>query len=286
MLTPNLRIFGGRWTPCIAALFTLSAFAADEPVVMKNTGEPIAVPYQCDESELQAAGLLCTEDEPCAIYLELSGVAPLGRKVYLTGNLHATSGTLASILLGSEDGGATWKEPSPRVRAAALGQIQFYDLEHGWTSGETQYPLVRDPFFLVTSDGGMSWRNHPIVEDGGPGSVQKFLFDSAQHGEMIVDAGKSSPSGRYLFYESETSGQSWMIRSTSDQAPKLKHAPPVLEHPDFRIHPVAKGSAYEIQKRNGERGRPWPPSSSNPPPVSSKRPKPKSCRLLGIGQRR
>ncbi len=249
----GLRFFGPKFLLLACALTALAASAADEPVVLKNTGEPIKVPYLCAEEELQAVGLLCTEQEPCAVFLELSSISPVGRKIYLAGDIHATSGTITSILLGSDDGGLTWREPSPRIRMSGLGQSQFYDLEHGWVVGESQYPLPHDPFFLVTSDGGATWRNRPLAEDGGPGAVAKFWFDSHTHGEMILDAGKSAPSGRYISYESETSGESWMIRATSDRLPKIARAPAILENENFRLKSDSKRNVYDVQKRNGDR---------------------------------
>lgn len=214
--------------------------------------QAVKVPFPCAEEELQSAGLLCTEDEPCAIYLELNAIVPVGKKLFLAGNLHSTSATLSSILLSSDDNGLTWKEPSPRLRGASLGQLEFHDLEHGWAAGEVQYPLPRDPFFLITTDGGATWRKQPVTEDGGPGSMQRFWFDSAQHGELIVDAGRSAPSGRYLMWESETGGESWMIRSTTREVPKIKRAPPVFENSDFRTRASASGLSYQVEKRLGE----------------------------------
>jgi hypothetical protein len=224
--------------------------AVDSP--LRYNGQPVRVPFPCVEEELQAAGLLCTEEEPCAIFLELSGVASAGKKLFVAGNLHATTGTLASILLASDDGGATWREPVPRVKGAAFEQVDFYDLEHGWAAGEGQVPLPRDPFFLVTSDGGQSWRTRPVTEEGGSGSMQRFWFDSARHGELVVDAGKSSPGGRYLDYESETGGESWMIRSIGDRMPALKHAPPPGDS-DLRLRANAAGTAWLVERRNGEK---------------------------------
>jgi hypothetical protein len=218
--------------------------------LLAHAQAPIRIPFECNEDQLQSAGLLCTEDEPCAIYLELSSLAPLGKKLYLAGNLHATSGTLSSILLASDDGGLTWKEPSPRIPGAALDQIQFYDLEHGWAAGETQVPLPSDPFFLVTSDGGQTWRKRPVTDEGGPGALQAFWFDSATHGELIVDAGRSSPAGRYVFYETETGGDTWMVRSQNTKLPALKHAPPAGES-GFRIRALGE-KTYQIEKRAGE----------------------------------
>jgi hypothetical protein len=226
------------------------AVAAPAGEILHNTGTPIRVPFSCSEDELRMAGLLCTGDDPCPIYLELSAVAPAGKKLFLAGDLHATSATLFTFLLGSDDGGATWKEPLQRIPGSALENIQFYDAEHGWASGETQYPLARDPFLLVSTDGGVSWRQQPVIEDGGPGSVQGFWFDSPQHGELIVDAGRSAHADRYISYESETGGDSWMVRGVSGQLPKIKHAPPA-ENPAYRIRADKGTDALRIEKRVG-----------------------------------
>jgi len=217
--------------------------------------EPVRIPYDCPESELQSAGLLCTEEEPCPIYLELNAIAPVGRRILLAGDIHATSGTLTSILLASEDGGATWKEPAPRVPGAALDQLQILDREHGWAAGEIQYPLSRDPFFLLTTDGGESWRRREVTEEGGPGSVVRFWFDGASHGQLIIDAGKSAEGGRYALYESETGGEGWMIRSATDAQPKLRLAPPSMENPDYRVRATEGGKTYDIEMRDGEQWR-------------------------------
>jgi hypothetical protein len=208
------------------------------------------VPFACAEEDILAAGLVCTEAEPCAIYLELNSIATAGRKIFLAGDIHADSGTISSVLLMSEDAGATWKEPSPRIRGAALDQLQIYDLEHGWAAGETQYPLSRDPFFLITSDGGQTWRNQPVYEDGGPGSIQQFWFDSAKHGELVVDAGRKKAGSRYVTLESETGAENWMARASTPQSPTLKRAPKTDES-DFRI--AAKDKRYEIEKRVGDK---------------------------------
>ncbi len=223
------------------------------PPVLRYAGQPIRVPFECAEEELQSVGLVCTEDEPCSIFLELSGIASAGKKLFLAGNMHAQSGTIASIFLSSGDNGTTWREPVKRFRGSAIEQVEFYDLEHGWASGGSQYPLPRDPFFLVTTDGGQTWRNRPLTEDGGAGSIQRFWFDSAQHGEMFVDAGKSSPGGRYHAYESQTGGESWMIRGLGNQVPTLKHVPPPSAEEDLRVRASASAAEWLVERRNGEK---------------------------------
>jgi photosystem II stability/assembly factor-like uncharacterized protein len=216
--------------------------------VLKYAGEPIRVPFACSEDQIQAAGLLCTEAEPCPIYLELSAVASAGKKLFVAGNLHAQSGTLESILLASDDAGATWKEPAARTSASALDLLQFHDLEHGWAAGEVQYPLPGDPFVMLTSDGGQTWRRSAVSEDGVPGSVQRFWFDSAKHGLLIVDAGKPSGGARYVLWETENGGDSWTLKSAGGAAPALKQAG---GEPVFRLRAVGEKS-YAVEKRTGD----------------------------------
>lgn len=243
-----------------AAIFPLIAIlsAAQDTAILRNDGDPMRVAYACPEADLQWAGMACSEEDPCPIYLELSAAVPAGRKLFVSGNLHSTSATLTSMLLTSDDGGATWKEPASRIRGAALDQLQFGDPQHGWTGGETQFPLPRDPFFLITSDGGESWQQHAVGEEGTPGAVQRFWFDSVQHGELIVDAGKTSEGGRYQSYETRTGGDSWEIRGKSDRLPVIRGAAP-LENPDVRLRTTKDGKSYQIEKRTGEQ---WSPLAS------------------------
>ena len=232
--------------------FAFAFLSAQDSPVLVNTGEPIRIPYACAEDDLQWAGMSCSGDEPCPIYLELNAVVPGGKKIVVAGDLHSSSVTMGSVLLQSDDSGATWREPTSRFRGSALDQLQFYNQQSGWAAGETQYPLPRDPFFLLTTDGGSSWRQRLVGEEGFPGSIQRFWFDSPQHGELIIDAGKTSESGRYLSYESETGGESWSLLGKSGQLPKLRHAPPSGDDSDWRVRPSKDGKAFQIEQRNGD----------------------------------
>ena len=212
--------------------------------------DPVHLPFECREEELQRAGMDCSEAHPCPVYLELSAVAPDGHKVFLAGNLHSNSATLDSVLLMSTDEGATWKEAAERIPGAALDLLQFYDLQHGWAAGETQDPLPRDPFFLVTNTGGDTWHRSPVSEAGTPGAVLNFRFDSAKHGELIVDAGVTAPSGRYVSYESETGGDVWTIRGTATKLPDTHESP---GNEDWRIRAAKDGKSWQVELRSGDR---------------------------------
>jgi hypothetical protein len=242
-----------------ALMPTLVLLSAQDSSILNNHGEPMQVAYACAEDDLQFAGMSCTDDEPCPIYLELSSVVADGKQIVVAGDLHSSSATLGSVLLLSDDAGATWKEPAARMRGSALDQLQFYNPQTGWAAGETQYPLPRDPFFLLTTDGGATWRQHLVGEEGSAGAVQRFWFDSVQHGEAIVDAGKTSESGRYLSFESETGGESWTLTGKRDQLPKLPHAPPPGENPDWHLSPSKDGKAFRVEQRaDGQ----WTPVAS------------------------
>jgi photosystem II stability/assembly factor-like uncharacterized protein len=241
---------------------------------MAAGSEPVKVAFACKAEDLVAAGLTCSDDDPCPVYLELSSVSAQGRNLTLAGNFHGRAATLYSVLLTSNDNGATWKEPTARIPNAAFEQVQLLDAQYGWAAGETQVPLARDPFFLITSDGGASWRLKPVAEEESVGAVQRFWFDSADHGELIVDARKS-----YVLYESQTGGDNWNTVSKTTQAPRLRRAPAAGET-DYRIGTDSRSHAYVVEKREGAK---WTPLASflvqvascgSPPPEIAPEPAP------------
>src|SRR5690349_16043184 len=46
--------------------------------VLENNGKPMLVPFRCTDEDIHRAGLSCSEEEPCATFLELSAVAAVG----------------------------------------------------------------------------------------------------------------------------------------------------------------------------------------------------------------
>jgi hypothetical protein len=232
---------------------------AQELPVLTNSGEPMRVSYGCVGEDLQWAGMTCGEGDPCPVYLELGSIASRDKQILVAGDLHSTSATLSSILLQSNDLGATWRETAARMRGAELDQLEVSDSQHAWVAGATQYPLTRDPFVLATTDSGATWKQSSIGEEGSAGSVQRFWFNSPQHGELIVDTGRPSAGGRYVSYESDNGGGTWTLVRAVGKLPELKSTAVVQEIPDWRIETGKDGKALQIEQRAGDRW--WPVAS-------------------------
>lgn len=206
------------------------------------------VEFKCTDEDVQTIGLACSEAEPCPVFLELSAVEAVGPKLFVTGNLHTDTATLWSILLASSDG-ATWTEPHERIRNGGLEQIQFIDFENGWIGGQLlQGVLPRDPFVLVTHDGGKNWRNVPLTEEGRPGTIEQFWFDSRNSGLLIVD--RLHGDARHEMYESMTGGDSWSLKEVSSKPLALKRLKPVT-NPDWRLRAEAGSKAYRLERKQG-----------------------------------
>lgn len=220
------------------------------PPKLIYSGQPLAVAPQCGEEEIQALGLGCTIDEPCPLFLELSGIEVAGNAIFVSGNIHGELITLASVLLASDDGGKTWTEPHPRLRQGVLDQIQFIDFQNGWVAGQVMQTIARDPFILITTDGGRSWRRRPMFDDNRPGSIEYFHFTSKTQGTLVLDRSKSGdPNGKYESFESSTGGSSWSIRELSKTFIKPKR--PLPGNGDWRLRADAASKAYRVEKRTG-----------------------------------
>lgn len=182
----------------------------------------------CGAPEIDKFGLTCSPEEPCPVFLELAAVGAAGEKIFASGNLHTATTTIASVLLASEDGGKTWSEPHERVPGASLDQMQFFDLETGWVAGQMAGALPRDPFFLITTNGGKTWDRRPVFEDTRVGAIDQFAFESRTTGQMTVDRTQAGENGnRYELYESMTGGSSWTMREVSTKPIVLKRSRPV-----------------------------------------------------------
>ena len=232
-----------------APLLACAMFACAQAPI-ENTGKPMQVPFECTEADSQAAGLSCSEEEPCPVYLELANTEAVGNKLFLPGNLHTATTTLFSILLASEDTGKTWTEPHPRIRFGGLDQIQFIDFQNGWISGANLQSAPRDPFFLLTTDGGKTWRQRPISEDSRVAVIERFWFDTPHDGTMLMDARLET--NRHELYETRTGGESWELRQASPSAIRVPRARESSES-GWRIRIDAATKSYAIEKSEGPR---------------------------------
>ena len=214
--------------------------------------EATRVEYACPADDVEKFGLTCSEEEPCDVFLELASVEGVGSTIFATGNLHTLVTTLYGVLLMSGDGGKTWTEPNPRIQAASLDQVQFPDFQHGWASGVTLEPLPRDPFFLVTADGGKTWRSRPIFSETRYGSVQQFWFDSAKSGQLILERSQGAAS-LYEIYETSNGGDTWTIKEAGSKNPKLAKAP-AKDSATWRVHTDAASKTNRIERRTARGG--------------------------------
>jgi photosystem II stability/assembly factor-like uncharacterized protein len=206
--------------------------------------------FECTEVDTQASGLSCSESDPCPVYLELANIEAVGNKLFLPGNLHTPTTTIYSILLATEDVGKTWSEPHPRIRSAGLDQIQFIDFQNGWISGANLQGAPRDPFLLLTTDGGKTWRQRPIYDDSRLGVIEHFWFDSAHEGTMLMDARLEAQV--HELYETRTGGESWSLRQASAGPIRF----PKTREPGssgWRIRADAGTNSYAVEKSDGQR---------------------------------
>ncbi len=235
-----------RYAALLPAL--LSLLGAQTP--LENNGKPMRVVYECAAADTQAAGLGCSEEDPCPVYLELANVDAVGNKFFVTGNLHTPMATLYSILLVSEDSGKTWIEPHPRLRSSGLDQIQFVDFQNGWIAGANLTSAPRDPFLLITTDGGKTWQERPIFEESRVAAIENFRFETPANGTLLVDARLDN--GNHELYETRTGGESWAIQKTSADPIRLAKDKPVGA-PGSRVRTDAATHSYVIEKSENSR---------------------------------
>jgi hypothetical protein len=227
------------------ALLLIFALSLRAQTSLENNGKPMRVVYECTAADTQAAGLGCSEEDPCPVYLELENIEAAGNKIFLSGNLHTPTSTLYSILLESEDAGATWTEPHPRMHSSGLDQIQFIDFQNGWISGANLQGAPRDPFLLITSDGGKTWRERPIFEEARVAAIERFLFDSPTNGTLAIDARLDN--GKIEEYRTYNGGETWAIlQGSADRVAKEKPR-------GWRVRTDAATHSYVVEKSENNR---------------------------------
>jgi photosystem II stability/assembly factor-like uncharacterized protein len=239
---PFLRSAAGTWSGFLV-LAACGILSAQTAVV-----EPIRVAYECTEDDADAFGLNCTMDDPCPVFLELASVESTAGRLIATGNLHTKNVTLYGLVLASEDDGATWTERQPRIRNAALEQIQFLNAQNGWITGVAVDPLARNPFLLVTSDAGRSWQQKPVVEDTKYATITQLRFDSASHGELVLDVAQPK-AVRQELYETMTGGDNWELKQVDNKPISLKNTRAASP---LRVRADAPTGSFVIERGSGK----------------------------------
>jgi hypothetical protein len=220
--------------------------------------QPAQIKFDCTPQDIDAFGLNCTDDRPCPVFAELTAAAIAGKKMFVAGNLHTSNTTLYSLLLASDDDGLTWTEPTPRQSNAAFEQLLFIDANTGWASGEAIDPLPRNQFVMLTTDAGKTWKQRFLFEDEPKfGAVTQLSFSSPNSGELVLDASQGRTVKQEL-YGTETGGESWEIRQTSNTPLKLKSPP---REPALRIRSDAKTNTHVLERNEGGK---WTQAASFP----------------------
>lgn len=230
------------WSVPLAVLLSAALLTAQS--------RPVRLSAACSVERVNTLALPCTPDEPCPLFLELAAAEQVGPRLVVSGNIHTGSATLESILLISDDGGRSWTEPSPRIPGAVLDQIQFIDFEGGWINGHLLAGVPKDPFFLVTTDGGKNWRRRPIYGESRSGAVEQFWFQSRTNGTLTLDRVRAAENGlRYELWESMTGGESWNVRQVDSRPLPFKRP---SRDPVLRISADARARLHRLERRDGD----------------------------------
>ncbi|MCX6614081.1 MAG: hypothetical protein NTW74_24965 [Acidobacteria bacterium] len=251
-----MPLFVYLWLMAQAPVPQLPATPVPEtPPVYTSSAGPILIPNLCAELDMPTLGLTCSEAEPCPTYLEFSSVESVGTVLLLAGNLHTTASTLQSILLISEDSGGSWREAHKRLKASALESMQFIDFSTGWLTGQTSIGLPRDPFLLLTTDAGRTWRKVDLFAETRVGVIEDFAFQTAKRGWVLVDNRGSGEAGKYELYETQSGGTSWELREISGRIPQTAQPGQRTPTNTSRVRVDDKKGLLRIETRNGNAWR-------------------------------
>ena len=251
----SVGVFSVTWWAAWEVLFgqTSPESAADqeaEAPALVYRGEPIVVPLECGYEDLLNAGMVCNEDAPCRLFLELVAVQAGGGKTFALGNIHSASATVTSILLVSDDQGVTWREELERIRGATLELILFLDNGRGWIGGQ-RWELTTEarPFLLLTTNGGDRWEQRELWtgDSDRPGVISAFDFEDDGHGFLVVER-LNSDTDPFELYETMNGGRSWGIRGITSDRPAIPIKRLTSREPLWRLQSDHDHGAYTIER--------------------------------------
>jgi len=176
------------------------------------SGDPVRLPAACD------GAVDASEQE-----LEILGAVETETRTFVFGDYRTSNETLRSLLLVSEDAGASWMEAGEIVQAGALDAAAFVDADHGWIAGYSEEAPGRlRPFLLATTDGGATWRRWDVSPGSEErfGTVVDFRFDTAKHGYAVVER-TAADADQFELYETFNAGRSWSIRLIVPEKPTI-----------------------------------------------------------------
>ncbi|MBC7926068.1 MAG: hypothetical protein H7039_10475 [Bryobacteraceae bacterium] len=132
-----------------------------------------------------------------------------------------------------------------------LDQIQFLDFEAGWINGHILQSSPKDAFFLLTTDGGKTWRRRAVTGESRTGAIDQFWFDSRTHGMLSLDRVRAAENKlRYEMWESQTGGEGWNVRQV-DSKPITFTRPP--RENSVRVRTDSGARVHRLERRDGAR---------------------------------
>lgn len=82
------------------------------------------------------------------------------------------------------------------------------------------------------------------------GAIEQFNFESKTAGALLIDRTQTGDAGgRHEFYETNTGGDTWMLREVSPRPIKLKH--PRTPNASLRVRADAPSKSFRIERRVG-----------------------------------
>lgn len=113
-----------------------------------------------------------------------------------------------SVLYFSSDGGETWQQT---YQGLPLGDVQFFDAQHGWARALEDY--------FRTSDGGRTWTQIPMPVTS---RLYEAAFIDPLNGWASIVSGEAGAPGSYRIVQTSDGGETW----TDDPAQIPDHQVP------------------------------------------------------------